>query len=492
MKIQSINNFERINISKKQSDKPSSEISTEPSLSMPETMQAFKAYAVASPNFKNLSMPIEVTDKYNKKVEGKDHLDLPNIHVYEYQDTNLQVLVNQMQNLPNKELFQASLSIHNKGIKNDSVVKKNLLMALMNNLLQQNNINADLNENFSSFINIDLTCKTDELNKISTLNKIITKPYFTQQGLETCKETLIKTLNSEKYEKESAEFKEIVDSSLLNSKEETIKNIQEVTLDDMYSYYSEILNNTEAQYSVTIDKSCLEENKKLFYSMLNSELSNKFQKHSDSVKSTLEPITNKQDVYFNDKDNETYLTFHYPIKIESDKERLIYRYLVLLEILWRAPYVSEDSNATKYSLPMELKNQNISPSNLGYLDFGFTPTGDEKIYSKKQSIDVFKAILEILYAEKLSSNTLDSIKDYEKELYDERLNKIYDLEHTHKILNTYKNNIFQIYETIDDIKIEDIREKIEQILFEQKPIIIVNEDKNPYKNNSKTNDSNFA
>ena len=28
-----------------------------------------------------------------EKIEGKDHLDLPNIHVYEYPDTNLQVFI---------------------------------------------------------------------------------------------------------------------------------------------------------------------------------------------------------------------------------------------------------------------------------------------------------------------------------------------------------------------------------------------------------------
>ena len=28
-----------------------------------------------------------------KKIEGKDHLDLPNIHVYEYPDTNLKVFI---------------------------------------------------------------------------------------------------------------------------------------------------------------------------------------------------------------------------------------------------------------------------------------------------------------------------------------------------------------------------------------------------------------
>ena len=143
---------------------------------------------------------------------------------------------------------------------------------------------------------------------------------------------------------------------MLNSKEETIKNIQNTTLSDIYSYYSEILKNTEAQYTVTIGKSFIDDNKNLFYSTLNSGMYNEFQKQSDKVLSSLEPITNKENLRFydNDNDNDAYITFHYPVKIDSDRERLIYRYLTLLEIFWRAPYVSEDSDGKKYSLPMEL------------------------------------------------------------------------------------------------------------------------------------------
>lgn len=75
-------------------------------------------------SFKNLAMPIEVTDKYNKKIEGKEYLDLPNIHVYEYPDTNLQIIVNEISNTTDKNKFQMSISLFDNGIKNNSVTKK--------------------------------------------------------------------------------------------------------------------------------------------------------------------------------------------------------------------------------------------------------------------------------------------------------------------------------------------------------------------------------
>ena len=322
------------------------------------------------------------------------------------------------------------------------------------------------------------------------------EPYQPETATETLGLPLVDEFDMEakperSNQKETAEFRKLAGDSLLNSKEETIKNIQNTTLSDIYSYYSEILKNTEAQYTVTIDKSFIDDNKNLFYSTLNSGMSNKFQKQSDKVLSSLEAITNKENLRFYDNDNDAYITFHYPVKIDSDRERLIYRYLTLLEIFWRVPYVSEDSGGKKYSLPMELNSNDITSNKYGFLEFKFVPKGNEKIDSTDDAIEVFKAVLGILYGEKLAPNTLESIKDYEKELYNERLNKNFDDERTHEILKNYRKNVFKIYELIDDIDFEDIKWSIEYILFEQNPIVIINEKINPYEVKGQTVDNNI-
>ena len=474
-----INN--RLNHSKKTLEVASSTSSYNYSgFELGQTLKAQQGFA-----FRGLSTPIEVTHLYNKKTEGKDHLDLPNIHVYEFPDTNLRVFVNEIQNMTDRNKFQASLAIVNRGIHNDSIVKKNLLIELIKNSFIKHDIDVDVNEDFNAFINIDLNGDISEIKKISTLNKIITEPNFSEQDLEICKNKLLEKVNSEKYQQETQEFKELIDDSLLNSQKDTIQSIQNITLDDIYSYYSEILKNTEAQYVVTIDKDFVNNNKKLFYSTLSSDISNKFQKYSDEIHSSLPLKCNKKDIKIYDDNNETFLTFHYPVKIESDKDFLVCKYLTLLEIFWKTPYISEDSDCKKYLLPIELKSKDISPNQLGFLHFNFTPRGNEKIYSTNQAIDVFKALLETLYSEELSSNTLESIKDYEKELFDERLNKKFDYNNTHQILQNYKGNIFKIYETIDSVSIEDIKKAIETILFEQNPVVIINEKKNPYQNKNK-------
>lgn len=87
--------------------------------------------------FRNLATPIEVTDKYNKKIEGKDHLDLPNIHVYEYQDTNLQVIVNADENIDMLEGGELSapkysIIIENNNYDRHDLLKEKLLYFILN------------------------------------------------------------------------------------------------------------------------------------------------------------------------------------------------------------------------------------------------------------------------------------------------------------------------------------------------------------------------
>ena len=76
-------------------------------------------------SFRNLATPIDVTDKYNKKTEGKDHLDLPNIHMYEYPDTNLQVILDENHNIPhNSNLLEAHLYFSKPQRDNSPLINK--------------------------------------------------------------------------------------------------------------------------------------------------------------------------------------------------------------------------------------------------------------------------------------------------------------------------------------------------------------------------------
>ncbi len=428
----------------------------------------------------NSTAPVETTANYIPENKGADHLDLPDVHVFEYPDTNLQVFVNEIQNMQDKDRFQSSLTFINKDINNCSFIQNKLFMEILIQSLKENNINANVNKDYTNFINIDFDDRVSNIDKIKTLNKLIINPNITSEQFEKCKQSLIGYVNSKKYEQDTAETNLLIDKSLLNSKEELIQEIQSTSLEDFYNYHSNTLKNSEAQYFITIDKNFVNNNKNIFYSILNSNISNKFQKHSEVSIPKLKPVKFSDDIKIYDNKNDAYLSLHYPINITSTKDKLLYKYLTLLEIFWGSPRIAENSDGHKYTLPLELKNSELNPNTLAYLEFNFTPTGNELIDSTDDAIVTFKALLEILYDEELSANTLESIKNYEKELYAERLTNPFDNDSRQEILHYFGHDIFKIYEIIDNINIEDIRNAIEETFFEQNPIVKINEQLNIY------------
>ena len=122
-------------------------------------------------SFRNLATPIDVTDKYNKKIEGKDHLDLPNIHVYEYPDTNLQVIFDENQNIPKGvNLLEARL-FFSKSQTNNSPLKDKIIYNILQEQLNKKLDDVQLQENNSSMFTVHT--KTNEINNISNINQII-------------------------------------------------------------------------------------------------------------------------------------------------------------------------------------------------------------------------------------------------------------------------------------------------------------------------------
>ncbi len=434
-------------------------------------------------SFKGVSKPKDVTSKYNVN-EGKEgSIDLSNINVYEYPDTNLQVIVNKISGIDNKDEFKSSLSLINTGVNDKSLAKKRLYLYIINQSLKDNHIKANINEKYGLFLNIDFDSKTSDVGTITKLNNIITNPNITKEELEMCKNKLISYLNSEKYNKKASEVISWIDKSMIRSKEDVTKEIQGITLQDINNYHSDIMKNTEARYTITIDKDFVDKNNTQFYSTLNSKISNKFKKHSNLSLPSLKPIEHADDIKILDNNNKTYLSLHYPVNIETTKDKLIYRYLTLLEILWRPPYVSETSDVKRYALPMELQQNQLNPDTLNYIEFNYTPTGIEKIETTDEAIEIFKAIIQVLYGEELIENTLESLKKYEQEeLYPERFKDGADKDMAHSMIHNYGYDMFNLYEIMNEITIDDIRDAMENIIYEQNPVVIINENLNPYTN----------
>ena len=114
-------------------------------------------------SFRGCAEPIDVTPLYNKRIEGKDHLDLPNIHVYEFPDTNLQAIVNVDENsLLSKSIM--GLVVQSQNFQND---------VILDNLLYQILKAKSLDKNILLTGGDSQLCYYKDQNSDNTLNKLI-------------------------------------------------------------------------------------------------------------------------------------------------------------------------------------------------------------------------------------------------------------------------------------------------------------------------------
>ncbi len=396
--------------------------------------------------FRNLATPIEVTDKYNKKIEGKDHLDLPNIHVYEYQDTNLQVIVNADENIDMLEGGELSapkysIIIENNNYDRHDLLKEKLLYFILNKK------NADV-INTSFCLSVFNLGRTNLLNDIQETNKKIFNLKFDNQDLIEAKNKLNEFLKSSDYIAENRKIKEMYNDSDLKTEEELRVEIENITKSDMQEYYEEYLKNSNVRAFLTTSKEYFEKNKTRILSQINQRINTKFL-DSDSA------IINKPDFIGNVAIiNGT--TLKMPTKAADVKDSMIEN--IAINILNSDKSFSKDYSLNKdsFSIPIELKNNspikyhcNICTVNLKNNVKDFTDFSDDlnKICNKSLASEIEQQKKEI--KEKLkqtfTGERLDLIKHWE--------------------LIAFSDEIFSVYEIIDSINEDDIKAYVEDYLI---------------------------
>lgn len=415
-------------------------------------------------SFRNLAMPIDVTKKYDKRIEGKDHLNLPNIHVYEYPDTNLQLFVDVNSNLPkDKEKIIMALDI-DCGNNNDTsfLIRKELSTRLLCNLINGNK-DCFVTTFDSNFFSIKYNLKTNDINKIANINNIISKPSFTEDDFEKVKEDYINDIK---------QIKNVKSQSI-------IEEIQKISLDEINQFYSNTINNSEARLFVVVDKDYYSDKNKQLSKIFNSNISNKFLKHTDVINLNANDI-NKKQVVFNAPENDAYLEFQYYMPMDRLKNKKIGEYLTLLMMLYKAPVVLTNSTPIMYKLDSDLntKIKNITKS--PFLRFKIMLSGRENINNTQDAIDSVKGMLISLCDDDMAKLTLEDLKKRDKQEIEESFKQNSDIYMRATQLQNNNYDIFNIYERIDSITIDDIKQAIVDYMLEQAPIVYVNENLNPY------------
>lgn len=469
--VNSINRYSRFET--KKSDEKSSFTARETEL-YPLNYKVGRAFAgMSGITFKNLAKPVEVTSLYDKKVEGKDHLDLPNIHVYEFPDTNLQVFIDENPNMKKyASRIQVKLYVNGDYQKNESLIKKEICVRLLNKLVNQKDNNTNVVKNNQGFYTLVTTVNKTQCEKLQEFNKIINTPNFTQQDLNDIKNDLVKEIQLSNKKMSPVEMLAAANSDL-RSDNDVIEEIKNIKLNDIKKYYKECINNSEAQYYITLDKEFFNKNKDSIFKILNNNIENPYLRHNTADKSTTTFHPNDKEKVFVNKKNDSLVELYYPCNDTSYRDKLICDYTNILANFLRKPYITEDSLTQQYSLPITLNSS--STFNNAFLNFKFNPPKEEmkNFVNIDNAIMVEKGMLYDLFKQDFKKE-LEGIKSYKKEFWQNALNNEFDVNYNNNALYNLGYNLFNLYEINDSIEASDIKQAISKYVINQKPVIVIN------------------
>ena len=398
-------------------------------------------------SFRKIQKPIEVTEKYNKRIEGREHLDLPNIHVYEYPDTNLQVFVNaddKIKATENNELEtpKYSIIIENNNYEKHDLLKEKLLCFLLN----KNNTNVIGSSFCLSISNLE---NTNLSNNIEKINQEIFAQKFDRRDLENAKNKLKAFLNSQEYMEQNKYAKKLYNNKDLKSDKELEREIENVTVDDMQKYYEEYFKNSSVKVFLTTSKEYFEQNKDTILGQINPQTNLKFLKSDIATSNVPELVGNTLIV---DKS-----TLKIPTKAVNTKDSIIEN--IAIDILNSDKDINKNYSlgTGHFSIPLELKNDSpikyhcnfctidIKESDKNFADFSNTLS---KICNKDLTPNI--------------EQQKNEIKEKLKQTFTgERLGFIKHLE-----LMSYSEEVFKLYEVIDSISEDDIKQYYKNLLVD--------------------------
>ena len=390
-------------------------------------------------SFRNLAMPIEVTDKYNKKIEGKDHLDLPNIHVYEYPDTNMQVYVNaddKIETIGNSELEtpKYSILIENNNYEKHDLLKEKLLCFLLN----KNDMDVASTSFCMSISNLE---DTDLSNNIDNINQKIFAKKFNKRDLENAKTELKAFFKSQEYMEQNQYAKKLYNNKDLKSYKELEHEIEDITVDDMQKYYEEYLKNSNVKAFLTTSKEYFEQNKDIILKQMNPQTNLKFL-NSDIAASNLPELDDNTLIV--DKS-----TLKIPTKAVNTKDSIIEN--IAINILNSDKDINKNYSlgTEHFSIPLELKNNSPIKYHCNFCTIDIKD--DDKDFT-----DFSNALNKIC--------NKDLVSEIEKQKYEikEKLKQTFTGERLdfikHLELMSYSDEVFNLYEIIDSISEDDIKQ----------------------------------
>lgn len=457
------NKIEPINYQKYDKNSARKTVNTTESLDLAGYKTGQAILARNNITFRNLSTPVEVTHLYNKKVEGKDHLDLPNIHVYEYPDTNLRVFIDENPNMKDSSI---ETRLYIKNIDDEkSIIKKALFLKLLKKALKKQNLDIQIEESAQGFCTLSSQAN-DNFNIYQQVNSLITHSDYTFSDLEEEKQNLINDIILQSPDNKITDVDLLLKHNDKKSKEEVINEIKNISRNEMVNYQKTTLEDSNATYFITLNKKDLKNYKKLI-AVLNSGISIKFSNDYTSTPRTKFLLNSDDFKYIKDDNVEAY-EINYPYEELSLRDNYLARFTTLLLIFLSQPYHGEESGTQFINLPMISKKPNLAYK-CHNLKFSL-PKPDFTRLTPQRAIEIQKEIIKMVCDTDFTI-TLEDLKKTFKEYLSEDINQNYKKNINNQYLYEYEYNLFNIYEIIDSINIDDIKQHIQKYIIKQEPII---------------------
>ncbi len=460
--------------SKSQNKTPDGRFTSDVRESYPLDYRVGRAFAgMSGITFKNLAQPVDVTSLYNKKVEGKDHLDLPNIHVYEFPDTNLQVFIDENLNM-SKDSNQAEVRFFlGKSSIKGSALDNRIITEVLKSKLAANTENANLYKNNSGFYTICTSFASDKLNGIADMNNIINTFEVSSEELEKAKQNIMRELMSEETQKHCQNLMTLDNDVEVKSIEKIENELAQLTPEKLKDYYTRYISCAEAQYFITMNPhNC---NKGELFKNLSKNINTKYgKKQKNPIEQNWFYNKSLKVIYNNPSDtsdSDNTITTIYPTCENNMKDAFTNLFTDMLLVFLMPPYHEEESGIMIPEIP-----DNIINTDKKYifhnLKFSF-PKLDFIAMSADNVRNIQKALFSMIIDTDFTV-TLNDLKEYYKQSFNEQFNLYYLKDKNNEKLYNYGYDSFQLYEIIDSIGIDDIKEHIQKYLIEQEPIIIMN------------------
>ena len=417
----------------------------------------------------NCSTPVETTQNYIPKTKSADHLNLPDIHVFEYPDTNLKVIINADENIMTADnpykimttdnctrldepLIEANIIQCDR--KNFNLVKENILHTIFKNRVNSDDI---MSLPFAITISTSLTNTVRNTN-IADINKIIFNNDYSKEEFETAKKDTINNI------KNNSSLSEIFFSpNELKTRDEIIKEIEHLSFDELKSYAENYMNNISMNIYAVVSKDYYEENKDKILSILNKNITRRLKDLPQENERTSLRINNS--ILPEETSTEQFI---YALPFNNLKAEYVSNFAIMIlnAYLENSGYTIECRYTNN---PLSLKDNKPPHFETKYCQI---KSLDKKTLNKSD-FEKIKSLLENITSKDLSKD-IEYLRSWQKDRCETALTK--PLMPMIKVseLECMSYGIFSCYEIIDSITEDDVKKIINNYLINQTPLFMNN------------------